>query len=129
MAKKKSMRKKKAAGGRNKSAAKKKSALKRKPVRRKRKSARAGQGITKRVRITSRRGLGLESGGQSGDTQQLSRSEDVDSESVEELAAEGQYFEAEAVSGVENAKDPDESEVTTSEVPEDDVPPEYLDRD
>jgi hypothetical protein len=33
------------------------------------------------------------------------------------------------VSGVENAKDPDQGEVTTSEVPEDDVPPEYLDKD
>jgi len=47
---------------------------------------------------------------------------------VEELLEEGQSFEAEAVRGVENAKDPDESEVTTSEVPEDDVPPEYTDR-
>ena len=58
----------------------------------------------------------------------MSRTEDVDSESVEELAEEGQTFEAEAVSGVENAKDPDQGEVTTSEVPEDDVPPEYRDR-
>ena len=39
---------------------------------------------------------------------------------------EGNAFEAEAVLGVENAKDPDVSEVTTREVPEDDVPPEYL---
>lgn len=73
--------------------------------------------------------MGPASAGQSGDTQQLSRREDVDSESVEGLEEEGQYFEAEAVSGVENAKDPDQGEVTTSEVPEDDVPPEYLDRD
>jgi len=72
--------------------------------------------------------LGAASGGQSGDTQGLSRREDVDSESVTELAEEGQDFEAEVVSGVENAKDPDESEVTTTEVPEDDVPPEYTDR-
>jgi hypothetical protein len=42
---------------------------------------------------------------------------------------EGQYIEAEAISGVENAKDPDEGEVTTSEIPEDDVPEEYTDRD
>ena len=73
--------------------------------------------------------MGSESGGQSGDTQGLSRMEDADSESVEELLEEGQSFEAEAVSGVENAKDADQGEVTTSEVPEDDVPPEYLDRD
>jgi hypothetical protein len=51
----------------------------------------------------------------------------VDSESVEELAAEGQDFEAEVVSGVENALDPDQGEVRTREVPEDDVPSEYLD--
>lgn len=73
--------------------------------------------------------MGSESGGQSGDIQGLRREENADSESVEELLEEGQSFEAEAVSGVENAKDPDESEVTTSEVPEDDVPPEYWDRD
>jgi hypothetical protein len=134
MAKKKSARKKKAAGRkkptlRKKPAAKKKRAAKRKLVRRKKRSARGRQEITKRVAIGSRRGLGSASAGQSGDTQQLSRDEDVDSESVEELAEEGQYFEAGAVSGVENAKDPDQGEVTTSEVPEDDVPPEYTDRD
>ena len=55
--------------------------------------------------------------------------EEADSESVEELAEEGQYFEAEAVSGVEDAKDPDQGEVETTEVPEDDVPPEYTNRD
>jgi hypothetical protein len=58
----------------------------------------------------------------------LSRAEDVDSESVEELAEEGQDFEAEVVSGVENAPDADKGEVRTKEVPEDDVPPEYLDK-
>src|SRR5580700_3325060 len=46
-----------------------------------------------------RRGLGPNSGGQSGDIQALPRVEDVDSESVEELAEEGQSFEAEVVSG------------------------------
>jgi hypothetical protein len=65
---------------------------------------------------------------QSGDTQGLSRQEDVDSESVEELVAEGQPFEAGAVSGVENAADPDVSEVRTKEVLEDDVPREYDDQ-
>ena len=35
-------------------------------------------------------------------------------------------IEAEVVDGVQNAKDPDVSEVTTHEVPEDDVPGEYL---
>jgi N utilization substance protein A len=70
--------------------------------------------------------LGPNSAGQSGDIQQLPNREDVDNESVEELAEEGNAFEAEAVAGVDNAKDPDVSEVTTREVPEDDVPPEYL---
>jgi hypothetical protein len=72
-----------------------------------------------------RRGLGPNSGGQSGDIQALPRDEDVDSESVEELAEEGQAFEAEVVSGVENAPDADQGEVRTHEVPEDDVPDEY----
>jgi hypothetical protein len=76
-----------------------------------------------------RRGLGPNSGGQSGDIQALPRVEDVDSESVEELAEEGQSFEAEVVSGVENAPDADQGEVRTREVPEDDVPEEYRERD
>jgi hypothetical protein len=50
-------------------------------------------------------------------------------ESVAELVEEGNAFEADAVDGVENAKDPDVSEVTTGEVPEDDVPQEYLSDD
>jgi N utilization substance protein A len=71
--------------------------------------------------------LGPDSAGQSGDTQQLSDTDTVDSESVEELVEEGNAFEAAAVEGVENAADPDVSEVRTREVPEDDVPEEYLD--
>jgi hypothetical protein len=73
-----------------------------------------------------RQGVGLAAeAGQSGDVQGLSDIEDVDSESVRELAEEGQDFEAGIVSGVENAPDPDVSEVKTHEVPEDDVPEEY----
>jgi hypothetical protein len=53
----------------------------------------------------------------------------ADSESVEELIDEGNIFEAAAVAGVENAKDPDVDEVRTREVPEDDVPEEYLDNE
>ena len=109
--------------------AKKKSAAKKKPIRRKKIGARAKQEVINTIVIGSLRGLGSATGGQSGDTQGLSRMEETDSESIEELAEEGQYFEAEAVSGVEDAKDPDEGEVTTSEVPEDDVPLEYTDRD
>ena len=73
--------------------------------------------------------LGPASAGQSGDLQQLSDVADVDSESVEELVEEGNAFEAEAVQGVEDAEPPDVSEVTTREVPEDDVPAEYLNND
>jgi len=64
---------------------------------------------------------------QSGDSQGLSTTEQGDAESVEELAADGQAFEASAVSGVEDASDPDVHEVKTREVPEDDVPREYDD--
>ena len=69
------------------------------------------------------RGLGYRPG--SSGVEGLSNVADADSESVEELTEEGQAFEAEVVSGVEDASDPDEAEVTTKEVPEDDVPPEY----
>jgi hypothetical protein len=69
------------------------------------------------------------SGGQSGDLQGLSRIESADSESVDELIEEGNAFEADVVSGVEGADNADEQEVRTHEVPEDDVPDEYLDKD
>jgi len=69
------------------------------------------------------------SAGQSGDEQALSRKALADSESVDELLEEGQALEASAISGVEDAPDPDEGEVVTHEVPEDDVPEEYLDED
>jgi len=69
------------------------------------------------------------SGAQSGDFQGLSRRESAASESVEELLEEGNAFEAEAVSGVEDADNADEREVRTHELPEDDVPGEYLDKD
>jgi hypothetical protein len=72
-----------------------------------------------------KRGLGARSGGQSGDTQGLPASPDVDSESVEELLEEGQSFEAEVLDGIENAPDADEGRVKTREVSEDDVPEEY----
>jgi len=72
---------------------------------------------------------GPETAGQAGDVQGLSGVPVADSQSVEELAEEGQSFEAAVVSGVENAPDPDVSEIQTHEIPEDDVPPEYLERD
>src|SRR5208282_102307 len=68
-------------------------------------------------------------GGQSGDLQGLSNIEGADSESVAELIEEGNAFEADAVTGVEHAGDSDEKEVRTHEVPQDDVPREYLDKE
>jgi N utilization substance protein A len=73
--------------------------------------------------------LGPDSAGQSGDLQGISDVADADSESVKELIEQGNAFEADAVDGVENAKDPDVAEVTTRQVPEDDVPAEYLNDD
>lgn len=78
---------------------------------------------------SNRTGLGPSSGGQSGDTQGLSDVAEANSESVRELVEEGQFFEAEVISGVENAPDADVTEITTREVVEDDVPLEYLRRD
>jgi hypothetical protein len=72
---------------------------------------------------------GWHSGEQSGDLQGLSRLAAADSESVDELLEEGNAFEADAVIGVEDAGSSDENEVHTHEVPEDDVPGEYLDKD
>lgn len=70
-----------------------------------------------------------DAGGQSGDLQGLSGSARADSESVDELVEEGNAFEADVVSGVEEADNADEQEVHTHEVAEDDVPDEYLDKD
>jgi hypothetical protein len=75
------------------------------------------------------KGLGAGSGGQSGDLQGLSNRAGSDSESVDELLEEGNAFEAEIVKGIEDVPDADEGEVRTHEVPEDDVPDEYLDKD
>lgn len=65
----------------------------------------------------------------SEDFQGLSRAEQADAESVDELVEEGNVFEAGAVAGVEEADAEDTREVHTREVPEDDVPEEYLDKD
>jgi hypothetical protein len=78
---------------------------------------------------TKRSGMGPDSAGQSGDTQGLSDDAEAGSESVEELLEEGQSFEAEVISGVEDTPDADVAEVHTRQFPEDDVPPEYLDND
>jgi hypothetical protein len=71
------------------------------------------------------RGLGPDSGGQSGDTMGLPGAEIDDSESVEELLEEGQSFEAGIVYAIETTPDADKGPIRTREVPEDDVPVEY----
>lgn len=107
-----------------KTTAKKAAAKKRGPASKPRKRRqRRQQDIFQQQAIASR------SGAQSGDLQGLREIESADSESVEELAEEGNAFEAEAVAGVEHADDDAEREVHTHEVPEDDVPEEYLDKE
>ena len=105
---------------------KKKSPAKKKSAK---KATRRRADVINPVTPSGRRGLGAASAGQSGDTQGLSRQSYDDSESVEELMEEGQYMEAEAVSGVENAPDADQGEVRTRQFPEDDVPEEYQNDD
>ena len=77
----------------------------------------------------SRETSGLHLGDEAGDLQGLSNVESADSESVDELLDEGNAFEAGVVAGVESADDREEQEVRTREVPEDDVPGEYLDEE
>jgi hypothetical protein len=144
-AKKSSARKKSAPVKRSKATAKKKAVVKKsvkkksvqkKVVQKKRaKKASVSKKPSGRANVIpsmvapSRQGLGARSGGQSGDLQGLSRYEGANSESVEELIEEGNSLEADAVKGVEDAGDDEEGEVHTHEVPEDDVPGEYLDEE
>jgi hypothetical protein len=124
----------------NKKPALKKAKAKTKTIGKKAAGAKRAGALKKRVpRGRQSGGLGSEpfelqeqrsrSAGQSGDLQGLSDVEGADSESVDELIEEGNAFEADVVSGVERAGDDDEKEVRTHEVPEDDVPEEYLDKD
>jgi hypothetical protein len=102
-------------------------ALKKAPKNKPAKKRTRGKADSAQLAGYQRKGLGAFTGGQSGDIQGISSRAGTDSESVAELLEEGQTFEAEAVSGVENAADPDVSEVVTHQVPEDDVPEEYQD--
>ena len=120
-----------------KKVARKKAAARTKPAVRKIAAGKAARAVTKRVRgksetvdtvVFAPEGLSARYGGQSGDLQGLSSRERADSESVDELLEEGNAFEAEVVKGVEEAGDADEGEVRTHEVPEDDVPGEYRDK-
>ena len=75
------------------------------------------------------KGMGPGSAGQAGDTQGLPDVPEAGPSSVLELVEEGQFFEAEVISGVENAPDADVAEVHTKQFPADDVPAEYLQSD
>ncbi len=108
-------------------AAPNKPVTKRKGLKKKRMSRDKDQGRTA-LRFPAETSISR-SGEQSGDLQGLSDVETADSESVDELLEEGNAFEAGVVSGVERAGERGEKEVHTHEVPEDDVPDEYLDKD
>ena len=97
------------------------------PRRKKRVGVSTESEIRRENRNTRRDAAGESDSRWSGDLQGLSRAEQADSESVDELVDEGNVFEAGAVAGVEAADDADEQEVHTHELPEDDVPEEYLD--
>ena len=88
-----------------------------------------GKGQSAEIELVSTEEIRARSAGQSGGLQGLSKDAGADSESVDELIEEGNAFEAGVVSGVEAADRADEKEVRTHEVPEDDVPGEYLDQD
>jgi len=88
-----------------------------------------GKGQSAEIELVSTEEIRARSAGQSGGLQGLSKAAGADSESVDELIEEGNAFEAGVVSGVEAADRADEKEVRTHEVPEDDVPGEYLDQE
>jgi hypothetical protein len=120
-----------------KKAAQKKATVKTKTVAKRTMGVKTATALKKQVREKSQsvdtvafspEGSGARSGRQSGDLQGLSNVQGADSESVDELLEEGNAFEADAVTGVEDAEDADEREVRTHEVPQDDVPEEYWDK-
>jgi hypothetical protein len=115
-----------AKSGKKKAAAKRKAAPK-KRVARSRQAAMGSQNV-ETVQMKPR-ALRARAGAGGGDFGGVSTVESVDSESADELLEEGQAFEAGIVSGVEDAPDADQGPVKTREVPEDDVPEEYDDKD
>jgi hypothetical protein len=96
--------------------------------------------IRNRPKSTGSRGQGVDvlfaqeevrkhSGELSGDLQGLPEVDHPNSESLHELIEEGNSFEANVLAGVEDAEDNEGKEVHTHELPEDDVPGEYMDED
>ncbi len=128
-AKKKPISKGKKALSRKKTVAKKAVAKKAARAKTRPASKPRGRGQSAEVESFTSEEVRARSAGQSGSLQGLSNRAEADSESVDELVEEGNAFEAGIVSGVEEADGEDEREVHTREVPEDDVPGEYLDED
>jgi hypothetical protein len=116
MRKKKTAQKKRRIGGRK--GARKKRAVRRKPPL-------PGVGPALDIVTIEPEGLGSNVAGQSGDIEQLSNVPVGNSQSVTELVEAGQDLEAEVVSGVESAPEPDQAEVTTHERHEQYAPREY----
>jgi len=129
MANHKNKKKKKMQTNRRKSVGRKRGTNKKVEKKKARKKKVRGKSQNVDALVFEPEGLAARSGGQSGDLQGLSDIEGADSESVDELLEEGNAFEAEVVKGVQDAGDADDAEVRTHEVPEDDVPEEYLDQD
>jgi len=115
-----------AKSGKKKSAAKRRTAPK-KRAGRSRQAAMGSQNVDT-VQMKPR-AMRARAGAGGGDFGGVSTVESVDSESADELLEEGQAFEAGIVSGVEDAPDADQGPVKTREVPEDDVPEEYEEKD
>jgi len=128
-AKKKPVSKGKKALSRKKPVAKKAAAKKTTRAKTRSVSKPRGRGQSAEIESFTSEEVRARSAGQSGSLQGLSNRAEADSESVDELVEEGNAFEAGIVSGVEEADGEDEREVHTREVPEDDVPGEYLDED
>ena len=121
-----------ARSGSKKSSTKRKRAVRRKPVR-ENEGVMGSQSVEtvplSAVRQNARSARPGAPGGGGGDYSGLSVVAGADSESPRELLEEGQTFEAGIVEAVQDAPNADEGEIRTREVPEDDVPQEYLDED
>src|SRR5215510_14314124 len=87
--------------------AQKKSASTMSIAKRKRTSVNTEKDIQREIRNKNRIDSARLSSRQSGDFQGLSRAQQADSESVDELVEEGNLFEASAVAGVERADEAD----------------------
>ena len=72
---------------------------------------------------------GFEQGDGAGEIAAGDEQFEAGEESVGELVEEGQFFEAELMTGIEKAAEGGLTEIRTQQVPEDDVPEEYRNAD